>query len=131
MACGHTVRLAPFYGLLSTASYHARSYARSGPHWPMVDLAIALPGQPRFEDVSRDGLLDAGAALGLPVQAGARELDAMLAGIEPNLDKLIERIGRENAHLPEPCRPFPGGEMQMLGTIRHVVVAEMVKRLKS
>lgn len=124
------VRLAPFYDLLSTASYRTRAYARSGPHWPTVDLAIALPKQPRFEDVTRAGLLDAGAALGLPAQVCSRELDAMLRSIEPNLDQLIERIGQENEHLPEPCRPFLGGEMQLLRTIRHVVVAEMVKKLK-
>ncbi len=124
------VRLAPFYDLLSTASYHTRSYAKSEPQWPSADLAIALPRQPRFEDVTRDGLLDAGAALGLPVQVCSRELDAMLLGIEPNLDRLIERIGQANEHLPGHCRTFLGGEMQLLRTIRHIVVAGMVKKLR-
>lgn len=124
------VRLAPFYDLLSTACYHTRAYAGAGPSWPMVDLAIALPGQPRFEDVTRAGLLEAGAALGLPLRICSRELDAMLRGIETHLDRLIERIGQENERLSEPCRPFLGGEMQLLRSIRHIVVAEMVRKLE-
>lgn len=124
------VRLAPFYDLLSTACYHTRAYASAGPSWPMVELAIALPGQPRFGDVTRAGLLEAGAALGLPQRICSRELDAMLRGIGPNLDQLIEQIAQENERLSEPCRPFLGGEMQLLRTIRHIVVAEMVRKLE-
>jgi len=126
------VKLAPFYDLLSTASYLTKGYAKvDGGAWPQVDLAIPLPSQPRFADVTRQELLKAGVALGLKLPICERDLDWMLKNIGPSLERLIAEIEAENTTLPPECHPYLGGEMRLLRTIRYVVVAEMVARLST
>lgn len=123
------VRLAPFYDLLSTAAYRTKGCSAVTPGWP-VDLAIALPGQPQFKDVTREGLISAGMALGLTRKICEREMGNMIDAIGPRLDQLINTIRQENTHLREDSRPYLGGEMALLRTIRFVIVAEMGNRLK-
>ncbi|MDP3139143.1 MAG: HipA domain-containing protein [Burkholderiaceae bacterium] len=121
--------LAPFYDLLSTATYLTQAFAKGKAIWPHVDLAFPLPGQPRFADVTRDGVVQAGVALGLTPRICTRELDHMLAHIGQQLDRILDDIAQENARLPLECHPYLGGEMSLLRAIRHIVVGEMVVRL--
>lgn len=60
------VSLAKTYDLVCTGVYHTQSYPSEGAKWPEIDLAVPLPNQPRYANVTRQGLVDAGAALGLP-----------------------------------------------------------------
>lgn len=124
------VRLAPFYDLLSTAAYRTKGYSAVPPGWPEVDLAIALPGQPQFKDVTREGLFSAGLALGLTRKICEREMGSMIDAIGPRLDQLINTIQQENTHVREDSRTYLGGEIALLRTIRHIIVPEMTNRLK-
>ena len=75
-------------------------------------------------------MLNAGRMLGLKEATARRELDCMVLGIAPEADKLIAAITAGNAQLPEAVRAVPGGEMRMLRAIRHIIIEEMVKKLK-
>ena len=121
--------MAPTYDLLSTAVYHTEAFPSEGAKWPQIDLAIPLPRQPRFADVTRQGLVDAGAALGLSADMAQREIGAMAARIGPELDALITTIAQENQSLPDHTRNFQGGELRLLRAIRHVIVADMLQRV--
>ena len=123
------LRMAPTYDLLSTAVYHTEAFPSEGAKWPQIDLAIPLPRQPRFADVTRQGLVDAGAALGLSADMAQREIGAMAARIGPELDALITTIAQENQSLPDNTRNFQDGELRLLRAIRHVIVADMLQRV--
>ena len=123
------LRMAPTYDLLSTAVYHTEAFPSEGAKWPQIDLAIPLPRQPRFADVTRQGLVDAGAALGLSADMAQREIGVMAARIGPELDALIATIAQENQSLPDHTRNFQGGELRLLRAIRHVIVADMLQRV--
>jgi len=109
--------------------YHTEAFPSEGAKWPHIDLAIPLPGQPRFADVTRQGLVDAGAALGLPADIALREIGVMAARLGPELDALIATIAQENQSLPDNTLNYQGGELRLLRAIRHVIVADMLKRV--
>lgn len=123
------VQIAPAYDLLSTAVYHTPTYGLP-PAWPQIDLAIPAPGVPRFADIDRASLLAGAALLGVAKSVATRELDRMLGDIVPRMDGLIQEIEQENTSLPENSRVYHGGELQLLRTIRYVVIGEMVERLR-
>lgn len=54
-----------------------------------------------------------------------------MADIVPAADRLIAEIAAENAQLPADARVAGGGEMRVLGTIRHIIIEDMVMKLKS
>lgn len=54
----------------------------------------------------------------------------MRGDIVPRMDGLIQEIEQENTSLPENSRVYQGGELQLLRTIRYVVIGEMVERLR-
>lgn len=122
------MHLAPAYDLLSTAVYHTKDYGIR-PGWPEVDLAIPLPGEPRYANLTRDGLMKAADEMRIPAAVALRELDGMRMAIQPKMDSIIEKIQKENEALPEQAQRYLGGELKLLRTIRHVVIDEMVGRL--
>lgn len=67
------IHLAPAYDLLSTAVYHTREYGIK-PEWPDVDLAIPMPEEPRYTNITRDGLLKAAIEMQIPPTVALREL---------------------------------------------------------
>lgn len=123
------IALAPAYDLLSTGTYHTRAFAERRADWPNVEMAIALPGALAFGAVTRDCLLQAGEALGLPRRIGARELDRLGAALPGALDALVQSIAAENEHAPPEVLLFLAGEMRVLRTIQHLVVPEMLARV--
>lgn len=125
------VHLAQTYDLLSTAAYHTTAMRPGQALWPAVPLAIPLPGQGTFEHVTRTGVLAAGEALGIPSRLCNRELDEQLQKIEPMFDTLIAQVQSENLTLREDAHRYLGGELRFLRTIRHVIVEQMVQRLKA
>lgn len=123
------VSLAKTYDLVCTGVYHTDAYPSEGAKWPEIDLAIPLPKQPRYADVSRQGLVDAGVALGLPPAISQREIEAMASRIGPALDAIIASVALENTHLPDNTRQYQGGELRLLRAIRYVIVAPMVQQI--
>jgi serine/threonine-protein kinase HipA len=120
------ISLAPAYDLLSTGTYHTRAFAQRRADWPNVEMAIALPGAPTFGAVTRESLLQAAQALGLPRRIGERELDRLAAALPVALDALVQGIAAENEHAPQEVRPFLASEMRVLRTIQRLVVPEML-----
>jgi serine/threonine-protein kinase HipA len=123
------IALAPAYDLLSTGTYHTRAFAERHADWPNVEMAIALPDALTFGAVTRQSLLQAGEALGLPPRIGERELDRVGAALPGALDALVQGIAAENEHAPPEVRLFLAGEMRVLRTIQRLVVPEMLARV--
>ena len=124
------IEISPAYDLLSTGAYHTPAFAGARADWPKVGLAIAVPGAPTLDTVGRRSLLEAGEALGLPKSLGERELGSMMAALPVELEKLIQEISEDNARLPQAAKRFLAGEMRLLHTLQHVVVREMLDRLR-
>jgi len=125
------IELAPPYDLLSTGTYHTRAFANERANWPAVDLAIELPGTTTLATVTRESILSAGEALGLPRRPSERELDRLTKNLLPALSALEQRVERENADYAEPVQVFLGGERRLVSTIKHVVVKDMLQRLNT
>lgn len=123
------INLAPAYDLLSTATYHTRAFANERANWPAVEMAIALPDAPTFGAVTRESVLRAGEALGLPRRIGERELDRLTRTLPGAFGKLETAIATQNAQYPDSVRPFSGGEVRLIRTIRHVVIPDMIARV--
>jgi serine/threonine-protein kinase HipA len=121
--------IAPAYDLLSTAIYHTTDYALPPP-WPGVEMAIPAPEAPTFADLTRERMLLSAAALGVPASIAARELDAMCAQILPRMDQVIAHIAEENGATPQEAKAYHAGELRLLRAIRHVVIQDMVERIK-
>ncbi|HKX43295.1 MAG TPA: HipA domain-containing protein [Burkholderiaceae bacterium] len=122
------IALAPAYDLLSTGTYHTRAFAQRRADWPDVEMSIALPHATTFGAVTRESLLQAAEALGLPQRVGARELDRLAAALPGAIDSLVQGIAAENEHAPRDVRPFLAGEMRLLRTLQRLVVPEMLAR---
>jgi serine/threonine-protein kinase HipA len=124
------IELSPAYDLLSTGVYHILAFAGAErADWPNIPLSIELPNTPTLKMMTRQSLLEAGEALGLPKTIGERELDRMKVALPGALNELIDEIARENAALGAAVRPFLAGEIRLLEAVRHVIVKEMLARL--
>ena len=125
------IDLCPYYDLLSTGTYHTRAFADHRATWPAVPMMIPLPGATTFGEVSRAAVLMAAEALGLTRRIAERELDRMVAGLPGALAALVQEVERENAHYPPSVHAQLGGELRLLRTIQHLVVPEMLDRVRA
>jgi len=123
------IDLAPAYDLLSTGTYHTRAFANERADWPVVDLAIELPGATTLGGVNRESVVSAGEVLGLTRRIGVRELDRLVRGLPLAVQTVQEQIEKENAGHPAAVGVFLGGERRVVSTIKHMIVREMVERL--
>jgi hypothetical protein len=89
-----------------------------------------LPGATTFARVTRESVLGAGEALGLPRRIGERELDRLVRALPGALETLVREINTENAEYPQPVRTYLGGEARMVAAIQHVVVPYMLERVR-
>lgn len=65
------VRLAPHYDLLATSAYNTRAFANEKATWPDVRMIFRLGNARFFSDVTRQLVLDAGVAMGVPDASAA------------------------------------------------------------
>lgn len=96
---------------------------------PHQASTIPAPQAPCFADLSRDRLLQAAELIGMPTTAAERELDRMTADIRGEMDGIIREIEAQNAGTPDAAKAYHGGELQLLRSIRHVVIEDMVTQL--
>jgi serine/threonine-protein kinase HipA len=129
MVSNEGINLSPAYDLLSTATYHTRAFANERANWPAVDMAIALPDAPTFGAVTRESVLQAGEALGLPRGICERELERLTRTLPSAFGELEAAIETRNAQYPDSVRRFLGGEIRLIQTIRHLVVPDMIARV--
>jgi serine/threonine-protein kinase HipA len=88
-----------------------------------------LPGAATLAAVTRESVLSAGEALGLPRRIGERELDRLTRSLLPAVDALEQHIEHQNASYPQPVQVFLGGERRLISTINHIIVRDMLERL--
>jgi serine/threonine-protein kinase HipA len=119
------LELAPFYDLVATESY--RAGPETHPRWPQCDLSIHMGGARMFADVTREHFSAFADQLGANPRAVSRLLEQFTAAIVPAADALLQ----EFQTLDVPQAATRAGQLRVLQTIRHVVIRDMVQRLKA
>jgi serine/threonine-protein kinase HipA len=129
------IEIAPAYDLLCTAVYDTRAIANERARWPTTPFAIFLGDATTFDEVRRSDVIAAGRALGLSAATAQRQLDRLVTTILVKADNLIGDIqahrDNELAASPDPdaARAYVAGEVRVIDAARHIVLAEMVRRL--
>lgn len=125
------VQLAPFYDLLSVASYDTPAFGKKV--WPdQTELAWPILGVRHFSEIDRALLLEAGAALSVAKGTAQRLIENLRNRVIPEAEKLYLQMEAENEHLAN-ARPglaaTMAGESRCVRTILHGVIKEMAVRL--
>ncbi len=133
MVSDEGVQLAPFYDLLSVATYDSPAYGHQG--WPEhTQLAWPILGERHFAALNRGLLLEAGAALGLARSTAERLLEQLRSRVQQEAEALSLKMEAENAALAK-ARPelaaTLAGEARCLRAVVHTVIKEMVRRLSN
>lgn len=125
------VQLAPFYDLLSVATYDTPAFDKTG--WPtQTQLAWPILGVRHFSEINHVLLLEAGAALNLAKGTAARLLENLRSRAVQEAQALYAEVEAENARIVQ-ARPelsaTLAGESRCLRVILHTIIKEMTKRL--
>ncbi len=125
------IQLAPFYDLLSIATYESPAYDKHA--WPsQTRLAWPILDVSRFAQIQRDLLLQAGLILNLRITTAARLLEHLRSRIGRVAEGLYAEIEAENRQLcadhPE-LTPTMGGETRCLRALTHTVIHNMARQL--
>ncbi len=127
------VQLAPFYDLLSVATYDTAAFGKSG--WPEhTQLAWPILGRQHFSDMSQDLLLEAGASLNLAKATARRLLEQLRSRALPEADALYAEFEAENLRMVQHNPALAAtlaGEARCLRAMIHTVLREMSARLGS
>jgi serine/threonine-protein kinase HipA len=125
------VQLAPFYDLLSVATYDTPAFDKNG--WPaQTQLAWPILGMRHFSDINRALLLEAAAVLNLAKGTAERLLENLRSRIVQETEALYAEVETENtqiAHAHPELSATMAGESRCLRTILHTVIKEMVKQI--
>lgn len=125
------VQLAPFYDLLSVATYDSAAFDKKG--WPaQTQLAWPILGVRHFSDINRGLLLEAGASLNLAKGTAQRLLENLRSRAVQEAEALYAEVEAENAQIAS-ARPelsaTMAGESRCLRAISHTVLKEMAKQI--
>ncbi|WP_018151412.1 HipA domain-containing protein [Leeia oryzae] len=125
------VQLAPFYDLLSVATYDSPAFGKKG--WPaQTRLAWPILEVSHFSDITRELLLKAGASLNLAKGTAERLLENLRSRIVQEADVLYTEVETENARIaqmhPELSATM-AGESRCIRAIVHSVIKEMVRQM--
>ena len=126
------VQLAPFYDLLSVATYDSPAFDKSG--WPaQTQLAWPILGVRHFSDIRRGLLLEAGVALNLVKGTAERLLESLRSRIVSEAETLYAAVEAENARIAH-ARPelaaTMAGESRCVRAISHTVIKEMARQIQ-
>ena len=119
------LELAPFYDLVSTESY--RAGPENHPRWPHCGLSIQVGGAKTFAGVAREHFNAFADQLGANPRAVSRLLEQFTTTIIPAADALLQEFQAFGV----PQTTVRAGQLRVLQTIRHVVIRDMVERLKA
>ncbi|HMW73274.1 MAG TPA: HipA domain-containing protein, partial [Cellvibrionaceae bacterium] len=125
------VQLAPFYDLLSVATYDTAAFDKMD--WPLeTQLAWPILGVRHFSDVNRALLIKAGASLNLAKGTAERLLEHVRSRAVYEAEMLYAKIEAENAQLaqlnPELSATMVG-EARCIRAIIYTVLKEMAKQI--
>ncbi len=101
--------------------------------WPAETLAMPVAGAAKFCEVTQEKLVATGIELGLGKGTAARETTRMIARLPEAADGLIQQMTEEYESMPILARVTPGtraAELHLLRAIRHVVIADMLARMR-
>ncbi|MDA3934287.1 MAG: HipA domain-containing protein [Gammaproteobacteria bacterium] len=125
------VQLAPFYDLLSVATYDSPAFDKKG--WPAhTQLAWPIQGMRHFSDINRGLLLEAGKSLNLAKGTAERLLENLRSRAMPAAEALYAEVEAENAQI---AHAHPGlsttmaGESRCLRTILHTIIKGMTSQI--
>lgn len=124
------VQLAPFYDLLSAATYDTPAFDKQG--WPaQTQLAWPILGVRHFSAINRGLLLAAGASLNLAKGTAERLLDNLRSRAVEQAQALYAEVEAENAQIAR-ARPelsaAMAGESRCLRAVMHTVIKEMTRQ---
>lgn len=125
------VQLAPFYDLLSIATYDSPAFDKKG--WPeQTQLAWPVLGVGHFSSITRSVLLEAGAVLNLNKGTADRVLESLRSRVVAEAQALCTEVEAENAEIvltsPELAATM-AGEIRCVRAIVHTVLKEMAKQI--
>ncbi|MBP6457922.1 MAG: HipA domain-containing protein [Pseudoxanthomonas sp.] len=125
------VQLAPFYDLLSVATYDSPAFDKTG--WPAhTQLAWPVLDVRHFSDIRRGLLLKAGTALNLVKGTAERLLERLRSRIVSEAEALYAEVEAENARIvharPELAATM-AGESRCVRAISHTVIKEMARQI--
>ena len=125
------VQLAPFYDLLSVASYDTPAFGKKG--WPAkTQLAWPILGVRHFADINRGLLLEAGAAFNLVRGTAERLLEYLRSRIAQEAEALYAGVEAENEQIASARLELAAtmaGESRCLRIILHNLIKEMAKQI--
>lgn len=125
------VQLAPFYDLLSVATYDSPAFDKNS--WPaQTPLAWPILGVHHFSNIHRGVLLQAGEALNLAKGTAERLLENLCHRVMQEAETLYAEVEADNARIvqtrPELAATL-AGELRCLRAILHTVLKEMTKQI--
>jgi serine/threonine-protein kinase HipA len=125
------VQLAPFYDLLSIATYDSPAFDKKG--WPeQTQLAWPILGVRHFSSINRRVLLEAGAVLNVAKGTADRVIESLRSRVTAEAQALCAEVEAENAEIllvrPELAATM-AGEIRCVRAIVHSVVKEMARQI--
>lgn len=125
------IQLAPFYDMLSVATYDTAAFAKIG-RPAQTHLAWPILGARNFSDISRGLLLEAGSSLNLAKDTAQRLLESLRKRAVQEAEALYAVVEAENAQIAS-TRPAlsatMAGESRCLRAMLHTVLKEMTKQI--
>lgn len=125
------VQLAPFYDLLSVATYGTAAFDKKD--WPLeTQLAWPILGVRHFSDVNRALLIKAGASLNLAKGTAERLVEHVRSRAVHEAETLYAKIEAENAPIAQLNPDLSAtmvGEARCIRAIIYTVLKEMAKQI--
>jgi serine/threonine-protein kinase HipA len=124
------VQLAPHYDLLATSAYYTKAFANEKATWADVRMAIPLGKANFFSDVTVQLVLDAALELGVPEVSARRILKEVTTRLPQALGKEMDEIRKLHARAPQAARVQLAAEDRLLRVFEHIIIKEMLERLR-